>query len=73
MAVTPKGDAGRRPGPADAPDQAAQMAAHLLARGCLAGAQDDRDRAAGCGVVDMDRPEAALVPRVKPEGRLHGR
>ena len=37
------------------------MAAHLLARGRLAGAQQHRNRAAGCGVVDMDRQEAALV------------
>ncbi len=61
MTVTPQGDACRRPVPADAPDQAAQMAADLLARGRLAGTQDDRHRAAGGGVVDVDRQETALV------------
>ncbi len=37
------------------------MAAHLLARGRLAGAQDDRDRAGGRAVVDVDRQKAALI------------
>ena len=37
------------------------MAAHLAARGRLAGPQDHRHRAAGGGVVDMDRQKAALV------------
>ena len=61
MTVTPQGDACRWPVPAEAPDQAAQMAADLLARGRLAGTQDHRHRAAGCGVVDVDWQEAALV------------
>ena len=61
MTVTPDGDACRRPVPADASDQAAQVAADLLARGRLAGTQDDRDRAAGCGVVDVDRQETAFI------------
>src|SRR5712664_2507689 len=37
------------------------MATYLLARGCLAGAQDDRDRPAGRSVVDVDRQKAALI------------
>ena len=46
---------------ADAPDEAAQMAADLLARRGLARTQHHGDRAAGRGVVDVDRQEAALV------------
>ena len=49
------------PMPADAADQAAQPAADFLARWRLAGAQDHRHRAAGGGVVDVDRQKAALV------------
>ena len=37
------------------------MAADLLARGRLAGAQDDRDRPARRRVVDVDRQETAFV------------
>ena len=50
-----------RPVSADGPDQAAQMPAHLAARGRLARAQDHRDRAAGGSVVDVDRQKAALI------------
>ena len=61
MAVAAHQDAGVRPTGADAPHEPAQMAADLLARRRLAGAQDHGDRAAGGGVVDVDRQEAALV------------
>ena len=44
MAVAADGDAGRGPVPADAADETAQMAAHLHARGRLAGTQQHRDR-----------------------------
>ena len=46
------------------------MAAHLGARGRLAGAQQHRDRAAGRGVVDMDRQKAALVVMGVEQGKL---
>jgi hypothetical protein len=39
MAIAANGDVRLRPVFADAADEAAQMAAHLLARGCLAGPQ----------------------------------
>ena len=42
-------------------DQAAQPAADFLARWRLAGAQDHGHRAAGRGVVNVDRQKAALV------------
>jgi hypothetical protein len=37
------------------------MRTHFDARGRLAGPQDDSDRAALFGVIDMDRQKAALV------------
>src|SRR4051794_14266713 len=43
------------------PDEAADMAAHLLAGGRLAGAEHDRHRPAGRGVVDVDRQEAVGI------------
>ena len=48
---------------ADAADEPAQMGANLDPRRRLAvpQAQDDRDRAALLGVIDMDRQKAALV------------
>src|SRR5512135_3430272 len=61
MAVAADGDARVGPMPADAADEAAQPAADFLARWRFAGAQDHRHRAAGCGVVNMDRQKAALV------------
>ena len=61
MAVAADGDPGLRPVPADAADETAQMAAHLDARGRLAGAQQHGDRPARRRVVDVDRQEAALV------------
>lgn len=45
--------------------EAAQIAADLLARRGLAGAQDHGDRAAGGGVIDVDRQEATLVVGVE--------
>ena len=61
MAIAADGDVRLRPVFADAADEAAEMATHLLARGRLAGAQDDRDRPAGRRVVDVDRQKAALI------------
>ena len=61
MAVAAQQDAGFRPATTDASDEASQMAAHLDARRRLAGAQDNGDRPAPIGVVDVDRQEAALV------------
>ena len=50
-------------------------AAHLLARRRLARTQQHRHPSADRGVMSwtMDRQEAALIPWVGPEGRLHGR
>ena len=61
VAVAADGDPGRGPAAADRPDETAQMAAHLLARRCLARPQDHRDRAGRGRVVDVDRQKAALV------------
>ena len=61
VAVAADGDPGRGPVAADRPDETAQMAAHLLARRCLARPQDHRDRAGRGRVVDVDRQKAALV------------
>jgi hypothetical protein len=61
MAVTSNGDVGFGPVSADAPHQATEKLAHLLARRGLAGSQDHRHRPARCGIVDMNRQKAALV------------
>ena len=71
MAIAPEGDARCRPTLPDVPHETAQMSTHLDAGRRLTRPQHDRDRAAAFGVIDMDRQEAALVPRVRPEGRLH--
>ena len=42
------------------------------AGGCLARAQDHRDRSAGRGVVDVDRKEATLVVVGVEQGELLG-
>ncbi len=55
------GDAGLGPVPPDAFDQATQPSADFLARWRLAGAQDHGHRAAGRGVIDVDRQKAALA------------
>jgi hypothetical protein len=47
--------------PADAADEPAQMAAHLLTRRRLAGTQQYRYRPRHCCVIDMDRQKTALV------------
>jgi hypothetical protein len=73
MAVGADRNLGQGPVPADTADEPAQMAAHLLARRRLARAQQHRHRSADRGVIDMDRQEPALIPRVGPKGRLHGR
>ena len=70
MAIAADGDAGIRPVPADAADEAAQPSADFLTRWRLAGAQDHGDRPASGGVVDMDRQEAALIVVSVPFGEL---
>ena len=59
--VAAKQDARHRPAGSDTAHEPAQMSANLDARGRLAGTQDDRDRPALLGVIDMDRQKAALV------------
>ena len=61
VTVAPDGQMGVRPVTADAQIEAAQIAGRLLARRRLARTQDHRHRAAGGGVIDVDRQEAALV------------
>ena len=54
MPVAADRDVGRGPMPADAADEPAQMAAHLLTRRRLAGTQQYRYRSRRCRVIDMD-------------------
>ena len=54
----------------DAPDQAAQVPAHLASGRRFAGAQDHRHRAGRGGVVDVDRQEAALIVMGVEQGEL---
>ena len=61
MAVAAEGDTRIGPAPANVPNQAAQVCPHLDAARRLAGAQDDRNRPAVLGVVDVDRQEAVFV------------
>src|SRR3954469_21284152 len=61
VSVAADGDAGRQPMAADRPDETADMATDLDARGRLAGPQDHGHRTTGGGVVDVDRQKAALV------------
>ena len=70
MAIAADGDVRLRPVFADAVHEAAQMAAHLLARGRLAGAQQDRDRPGGRRVIDVDRQKAALIVMPIEERKL---
>src|SRR4051812_18235356 len=51
----------RWPALPDMPDKAADMAAHLLAGGRLAGPEHDRHGPARRGVVNVDRQEAVGV------------
>ena len=55
VAVAPKRDARLGTTPANAPDEAAQMGAHLDPGRRLAGPQHNGDGTASFGVVDMDR------------------
>ena len=55
MPVAADRDVGRGPIPADAADEPAQMAAHLLTRRRLAGTQQYRYRPRHRRVIDMDR------------------
>ena len=61
MAVAAHQDIDRRPAGADAADDMAQHQRHLGPVRRLAGAQDDRHRLAGGGLVNVDRQEAAAV------------
>ena len=61
MAVAAEGDVGLWPAPTDAANETAQMRVHLDAAWRLAGAQDDGDRSAAFGVVDVDRQKAMFV------------
>ena len=61
MAIAPEGDARVGPAPSNVPDQAAQMRTNLNTARRFAGAQDNRNRPAALGVVDVDRQKAVLV------------
>ncbi len=61
MPVAADREVGRGPMPADAADEPAQMAPHLLTRRGLAGTQQHRYRPRHCRVIDMDRQKTALV------------
>jgi hypothetical protein len=73
MAVAADGDTCVWPVQPDASHQPTQMGTHLLAIGRLPRTQDGQHAMAGVRVIDMDRQEAAFIPRAKPEGRLHAR
>jgi len=70
MAVAPEGDTCGGPAPANVANQAAQMRPHLDAARRLAGAQEDRNRTAALGVVDMDRQKAMFVVMGVEQGEL---
>src|ERR1700746_1042365 len=70
MPVAADRDVGRRPMPADAADEPAQMAAHLLTRRRLAGTQQYRHRPRHRRVIDMDRQKTALVVMAIEERQL---
>src|SRR5690242_15810991 len=61
MPVAADRDVGRGPMPADAADEPAQMAAHLLTGRRFARTQQYRYRPRHCRVIDMDRQKTALV------------
>ena len=61
VAVSPEGEPGARPVPADAAHQVLEEGADLGARRRLARAQENRHRLAALHVVDVDRQEAASV------------
>ena len=60
VAVSPEGEPGARPVPADAAHQVLEEGADLGARRRLAGAQENRHRLAALDMVDMDRQEARV-------------
>ena len=68
--VAADGDVRRGPVATDLAHQAPDMAGRLGARGRLAGAQQHRHRAAGRGIVNVDRQETALAIVAIPEGEL---
>ena len=59
VAVAAEGQPGARPVPADATHQVLQQDADLIARGRLAGAQENRHRLAALDMVDVHRQKAA--------------
>ena len=70
MSVTTQGDPGVRPVQADTADQAADVAPDLFAGRRAGRAQDEGDRSAACGFMDMDGREAALAMKPVPEAEL---
>ena len=60
VAVSPEGEPGARPVPADAAHQVLEEGADLGARRRLARAQENRHRLAALDMVDMDRQEAPV-------------
>ena len=66
VAVSPDGQPGARPVPADAAGQVLQQGADLDTGRRLAGAQENRHRPAALDMVDVDRKEAPrIVMRVE--------
>ena len=61
VGISPEGEPGARPVPADAAHQVLEEGPDLGARRRLAGAQENRHRLAALDVVDVDRQEAAGV------------
>jgi hypothetical protein len=70
MAIAADGQARIRPMAADTAHQAANMAANLAPGRGLPGPQQDRHRARGGDVIDMDGHEAALVMVRVEQGKL---
>ena len=74
MPVAPEQDAGFRPAFSNMPHQPAKMSAHFDAGRRLAGPQDDGDRAASLGAVDMRaRIISASVCVIRVESRRSGK
>jgi trans-feruloyl-CoA hydratase/vanillin synthase len=66
MAVAAECDACRRPTPAEAPKQAAQISAHRKSAPCLGWTQDDGDRSATIPIVDVVR-FTFIMPALSPK------
>ena len=61
VGISPEGEAGARPVPADAAHQVLEEGPDLGTRRGLAGAQENRHRLAALDVIDVDGQEAASV------------